>query len=193
MTKILTNSERRRLYLELKEGDRKEIKDPNKKAQVLKYINSEIKRLTRLKINIASLNPRMKNYRMEQIPEFKHLIRIKKMIEGEPKTGRKKTEINPDLRLADVLIEGESVAEVKSHYNFRGHTSIYLGKFLRILAMMGYFKRKLTSKEYEAIGRNDFDDATYNDRNNYKPPALEDLYRYPEFRIIPRPKRAKML
>ena len=95
--------------------------------------------------------------------------------------------------MADVLIEGESVAEVKRYYYFRGHTNIYLGKFLRIPAMMGYFKRKLISKEYEAIGRNDFDNATFNDRNNYKPPALEDLYRYPEFRIIPRPKRATVL
>ena len=115
--------------------------------------------------------------------------RVIQILEDNMKPERKKIIPTLDLRLADVLIEGESVEEVKSYYNFRKHKNTYLAKFLRILQLMGYFNRKLTSQEFQAIGRNDFDDAIYNDRNDYKPPALKDLYKYPEFRDIPRPKK----
>lgn len=119
--------------------------------------------------------------------------RVIQILEDSMKPGRKKIIPTKDLRLADVLIEGESAEEVKSYYNFRKHKYIYLAKFLRILQLMGYFNRKLTSPEFQAIGRNDFDDATYNDRNDNKPPALKDLYKYSEFRDIPRPKKLKNL
>lgn len=98
-----------------------------------------------------------------------------------------------ELRLEDVLIEGISAEEVLSYYDFSRHKYAYLAKFLRILQLMGYFKRKLTSKDFQAIGRNDFDDATYKDNKNNKPPALKDLDKYPEFRDIPRPGRIRNL
>jgi hypothetical protein len=94
--------------------------------------------------------------------------------------------------LADVLIEGETTERVKSYYNFRKHNYTYLAKFLRVLQLMGYFIRKLSSPELQAIGRNDFNDATYNDRNDNKPPALQDLEKYPEFRDIPWPGKLKI-
>ena len=119
--------------------------------------------------------------------------RVIQILEETMKPGRKKIIPTQDLRLADVLIEGESVEEVKSHYNFQKHKYTYLARFLRILQLMGYFNRKLTSLEFQAIGRNDFDDATYNDRNDYKPPALKDLHKYPEFRNIPRPIKLRDL
>jgi hypothetical protein len=125
---------------------------------------------------------------------IEQMFQLKNSKMPEPKKPRrKKPEVNLDLRLADVLIEGESASEVKSWYNFRRHKKIYLGKFLRILQNMGYFNRKLASKEFTIIGRNDFDDATYKDRNDYKPPALKDLWNYPEFKTIPRPKRKMTL
>jgi hypothetical protein len=96
--------------------------------------------------------------------------KVIQMLEETMKPERKRIIPTIDLRLADVLIEGES-------------------KFLRVLQLMGYFNRKLTSQDFQAIGRNDFDFVTYNDRNDYKPPALKDLYKYPEFRDIPRPKK----
>jgi hypothetical protein len=115
--------------------------------------------------------------------------RVIQIIEENLKPRHIKIIPTQDLRLADVLIEGESVDEVKSYYNFRKHRYSYLAKFLRILQLMGYFKRKLTSRDFQAIGRNDFDDATYNDNKDNKPPALTDLHKYPEFRDIPRPKK----
>jgi hypothetical protein len=111
------------------------------------------------------------------------------MLEEAIKPERRRIIPAVELRLADVLIEGESVEEVKGYYNFEKHKNTYLAKFLRILQLMGYFNRKLTSQDFQAIGRNDFDFAAYNDRNDYKPPALKDLYKYPEFRNIPRPKK----
>lgn len=115
--------------------------------------------------------------------------RVIQILEDSKKPGRKKVIPTQELRLADVLIEDESTGEIKSHYNFRIHKYTYLAKFLRILQLMGYFKRKLSSPEFQAIGRNDFDDPSFNDRNDYKPPALKDLNKYPEFRDIPRPKK----
>jgi hypothetical protein len=115
------------------------------------------------------------------------------ILEDNMKPGPKRQILTLDLKLADVLIEGESAEKVKSYYNFQKHKYTYLAKFLRILQLMGYFNRKLTSPEFQAIGRNDFDDATYNDRNDYKPPALKELHKYPEFRDIPRPKKLKAL
>ncbi len=114
--------------------------------------------------------------------------RVIQLLEDNKKPGRKKVIPTRDLRLADVLIEGETVEDVRSHYDFRKHNYTYLAKYLRILQLMGYFRRKLSSPELQAIGRNDFGDATFNDRNDYKPPSLNDLYKYPEFRNIPRPK-----
>jgi hypothetical protein len=119
--------------------------------------------------------------------------RVVQILEDSTKPARKKPILKQDLRLADVLIEGESVEEVKSHYNFQKHNNTYLAKFLRILQLMGYFTRKLSSPEFQSIGRNDFDDATYNDRNEHKPPALNDLWRFSEFRDIPRPKNLRSL
>jgi hypothetical protein len=119
--------------------------------------------------------------------------RVIQILEDNMKPGRKKVIFTQDLRLADVLIKGESAEEVKGYYNFRKHNYTYLAKFLRILQLMGYFTRKLSSPEYQSIGRNDFDDATFNDRNDYKPPALEELYKYPDFRDIPRPKKLRNL
>lgn len=107
----------------------------------------------------------------------------------EKKDRRRKTEFGKNLRLADVLIEGESAEEVKSYYNFKKHKKIYLGRFLRILQSMGYFTHALKSQHFQAIGRNDFDDPTYQDRNEYKAPEINDLYRYPEFKNIPSPKK----
>jgi hypothetical protein len=115
--------------------------------------------------------------------------RVIQILEDNMRPERKKLIPTLDLRLADVLIEGESVEAVKSYYNFLKHKNTYLAKFLRILQLMGYFNRKLTSQEFQALGRNDFDAAIYIDRNDYKPPALKDLYKYPEFRDIPRPKK----
>jgi hypothetical protein len=118
--------------------------------------------------------------------------RVVQILEDSMKPVRKKAIPIHDLRLADILIEGESAEDVKSYYNFRKHNNTYLAKFLRILQLMGYFNRKLTSMEFQSIGRNDFDDATYNDRTDHKPPLLDDLWRFPEFRDIPRPKKLKM-
>ena len=115
--------------------------------------------------------------------------RVIQILEDAMKPERKKIIPTLDLRLADVLIESESVEEVKSYYNLRKHYNTYLAKFLRILQLMGYFNRKLTSQEFQAIGRNDFGFVTFNDRNDYKPPALQDLHKYPEFRDIPRPRK----
>jgi hypothetical protein len=119
--------------------------------------------------------------------------RVIQILEENLKPGRKKIILTQDLRLADVLIEGESVEEVKNYYNFRKHNYTYLAKFLRILQLLGYFKRKLTSPEFQSIGRNDFDDSTFNDRNDYKPPAQEELNKFPEYRNIPRPKKFRNL
>ena len=115
--------------------------------------------------------------------------RVVQILEDSLKPVRKKAIPVQDLRLADVLIEGESVEEVKSYYDFRKHNNSYLAKFLRILQFMGYFNRKLTSMEYQSIGRNDFNAPAYNDRSDRKPPSLDDLWRFPEFRDIPRPKK----
>jgi hypothetical protein len=115
--------------------------------------------------------------------------RVIHILEDNRKPGRKRPIPTSDLRLADVLIEGESTENVKNHYNFKRHNYTYLAKFLRILQLMGYFNRKLSSPEFQAIGRNDFGDVTYNDRNDYKPPALKDLHNYPEFRDIPWPRK----
>jgi hypothetical protein len=117
--------------------------------------------------------------------------RVMQILEDNMKPGPIRQILTLDLRLADVLIEGESAEEVKSYYNFQKHKYTYLAKFLRILQLMGYFNRKLSSPEFQAIGRNDFNDATYNDRNDYKPPALKELHKYPEFRDIPWPKKLK--
>jgi hypothetical protein len=113
--------------------------------------------------------------------------KVIQILEENTKPGRQKIIPTRDLRLNDVLIDGESAEEVKSYYNFEKHSYTYLAKFLRILQSLGYFKRKLTSPEFQSIGRNDFGDATFNDRNDYKPPALKDLHKYPEFRDIPGP------
>ena len=113
--------------------------------------------------------------------------RVIVILEDLLKPGRKKIIPTSELRLADVLIKGESVEEVKSHYNFQKHNNTSLAKFLRVLQLLGYFTRKLSSPEFQAIGRNDFNDAAYNDRNDNKPPALQDLNKYPEFRDIPWP------
>ena len=48
----------------------------------------------------------MKDYKQEKIPEYNHPIKVKKMIEDEPKPGFNKTEVNMDLRLADVNVGG---------------------------------------------------------------------------------------
>ena len=122
---------------------------------------------------------------------FSTSTKVIQILEENMKQGRKKLMPTQDLRLADVLIEGESAEEVRSFYNFQKHKFTYLSKFLRILQAMGYFKRRLTSPEFQAIGRNDFDDPTFNDRNDYKPPPLKDLDDYPEFRNIPRPKKTR--
>lgn len=119
--------------------------------------------------------------------------KVIQILEENMKPGRRKIIPTLDLRLADVLIEGESAEEVKGYYNFRKHKYTYLAKYLRILQLMGYFNRKLSSPEFQAIGRNDFDDVTFNDRNDYKPPPLKDLHKYPEFRDIPWPKKLKSL
>jgi hypothetical protein len=118
--------------------------------------------------------------------------RVIQILEDNMKPVRPKIIPTPDLRLADVLIEGESAEEVKSYYNFRKHKYSYLAKFLRILQLMGYFNRKLSSPEFQAIGRNDFRDPTFNDRNDYKPPQLNELHNYPDFRNIPPPKKQRM-
>jgi hypothetical protein len=118
--------------------------------------------------------------------------KVIQILEDNNKPGRKKVIPIKDLRLADVLTEGVSAEEVKRYYNFRNHKYTYLAKYLRILQLMGYFKRKLSSPEFQAIGRNDFDDASYNDRNDYKPPPLNELHNYPEFRDIPRPKKKSL-
>jgi hypothetical protein len=117
--------------------------------------------------------------------------RVIQILEENLKPGHKKIIPTQDLRLGDVLIDGESAEEIRSYYNYEKHRYAYLSKFLRILQMMGYFKRRLTSPEFQAIGRNDFDDVTFNDRNDNKPPALMDLHLYPEFRDIPRPKKLR--
>jgi hypothetical protein len=113
--------------------------------------------------------------------------RVIVILEDLLKPGRKKLIPTSELRLDDVLIEGESADDIRSYYNFRNHNFTYLGKFLRVLQLMGYFTRKLSSPELQAIGRNDFNDPAFNDRNDNKPPALEDLEQYPEFRDIPWP------
>jgi hypothetical protein len=115
--------------------------------------------------------------------------RVIQILEDNMKPRLKKIIPTRDLRLADVLIEDESVEEIKSYYNFRKHNFTYLAKFLRVLQSMGYFNRKLSSPELQAIGRNDFNDPAYNDKNDNKPPAIKDLYKYPEFRDIPLPKK----
>jgi hypothetical protein len=117
--------------------------------------------------------------------------RVIVILEELLKPGRKKIIPTTELRLTDVLVKGETVEEVKSYYNFRKHNNTALAKFLRVLQLMGYFTRKLSSPELQAIGRNDFNDAAYNDRNDNKPPALQDLDKYPEFRDIPWPGRKK--
>jgi hypothetical protein len=137
-------------------------------------------------------DPEKIEYRMRLLYWIGASNKVIKIIKEYKKQGRKKTEIKPTLKLSDVLIEGESAAEIKNYYDTRKHTNIYLGKFLRILALKGYFNTKLYSKDYQAIGRNDFY-STYNDRNEYKAPALKDLYKYPKFRDIPLPKRARTL
>ncbi len=113
--------------------------------------------------------------------------RVIVILEDLVKPGRKKIIPTSELRLADVLIKGESDELVKSYYNFGKHNNTSLGKFLRVLQLKGYFTRKLSSPELQAIGRNDFNDAAYNDRNDNKPPPLQDLDKYPEFRDIPWP------
>jgi len=118
--------------------------------------------------------------------------RVVQILEDSMKPVRKKAIPRLDLRLADILIEGESAEDVKSHYNFQKHNNTYLARFLRILQFMGYYNRKLTSMEFQSIGRNDFDDPTYNDRSDRKPPSLDDLWRFPEFRDIPLPKKLKI-
>jgi hypothetical protein len=117
--------------------------------------------------------------------------RVIEILEDILKPGRQKIIPTNEFRLADVLTDGETPEDVKSYYNFRKHNYTYLGKFLRVLQLKGYFTRKLSSPEFQAIGRNDFNDATYNDRNDNKPPALQDLDKYPEFRDIPLPKKLK--
>ncbi len=120
---------------------------------------------------------------------FSSSRRVIQIIEENMKPGRQKIILTHDLRLADVLIEGESAEKVKSYYNFQQHNYTYLTKFLRILQLLGYFKRKLSSPEIQAIGRNDFDDVTFKVRNDYKPPPLDELDKFPLFRDIPRPKK----
>jgi hypothetical protein len=48
----------------------------------------------------------VKDYKQEKIPEYNHPIKVKQMIEDEPKPGLNKTEVNMDLRLADVNVSG---------------------------------------------------------------------------------------
>ncbi len=119
--------------------------------------------------------------------------RVIQIIEDNMKPGRKKLVLTQDLTLEDVLIDGESGEIVRSYYNFQMHSNTYLSKFLRILQQMGYFRRKLSGPEFQAIGRNDFNAPVYRDRNGYKPPPLDELYKYPLFRNIPRPERSKKL
>jgi hypothetical protein len=116
--------------------------------------------------------------------------KVIQILEENMKPGRQKIIPTQDLRLGDVLIKSESAEQVKSYYKFEKHSYTYLAKFLRILQSMGYFKRKLTSPEFQSIGRNDFDDVTFNDRNDYKPPELKDLHKYPDFRDIPEPGKS---
>jgi hypothetical protein len=72
----------RKLYQELKEGARVKL-GANKKVLVLKYIDAELKRLSELHENIVSHNPQMKDYRIENIPEYNHLIRVKQFIKPD--------------------------------------------------------------------------------------------------------------
>ncbi len=95
--------------------------------------------------------------------------RVMQIIEDNIKPGDKKIIPAGDLRLEDVLIGSKSVEEVKSYYNFRRHKYSYLSKFLRILQSMGYFKRRLSSPEFQAIGRNDFDDPSISHRHILPP------------------------
>jgi len=72
------------MYLDLKNGSLIEI-GVNDTAKVLKYITEELKRLTELHLNIIAHNPQMKDYPIEKIDEYKHLIRVKNMLEPDIK------------------------------------------------------------------------------------------------------------
>jgi len=175
----MTISERKQAYLDLKAGIPVKLSIENR-IRLLKWIDSEIQRLIFLHASIVGNNPQMKDYQIEQIDEYPHLIRVKQMI--EVKLGRKPTKINPQLNLSDILIEGIDIDKVKKYYKNPDENKEYLGMFLRVLKMKGYFK-KVTYKQLEIIGRNEFL-PDYIDSRNYKPPTN---LKTSDFKHIPEP------
>lgn len=164
-------------YLDLRNGIPVKL-SIERRARFLLWINSEIDRLAELHINTKAHNPQMKDYRIEQFDDYPHYIRVKQMI--EVKAGRKATKINPQLNLSDILIEGIDINKVRKYYKNPDENREYLGMFLRVLKIKGYFK-KVTYKQLETIGRNEFLSG-YIDSRNYKPP--ENLKKS-DFKHIP--------
>ena len=71
------------------------------------------------------------------------------MIEGEK--GRKKTVINPDLKLSDILLKGIPIDVIKNRC--KGKKLNYVGLYLYKMNEKDYFIRKLSAKEFDIIGK----------------------------------------
>jgi hypothetical protein len=80
----------------------------------------------------------------------------------------KKTELNPDLKLADVLMEGVEVDKIKMLYNNPKNNREYIGRFLLVLVKLEFI-RTISLKELEIIARNEFL-SIYKHSRNYNPP-----------------------
>jgi len=116
--------------------------------------------------------------------QYFYILKCKEYI--KIKTSKKQPrKINPDLKLADVLLDGIPVAEVKKLFKYHRCTNYYIGKFLRYLIDLGYFKRSIHELEIEILGRNEFK-PSYKDRRGYNVKNLNvNDFR---FRDIPDPK-----
>lgn len=95
-----------------------------------------------------------------------------------------------ELRLSDVLVDKTSPEEVKKLYkkflDGEKPTSAEIAKFLRHLSEKGYFK-KMTDRDYEAVGSNDFKLGFKIYRTTpYMPPKEGDeAWNHPPYTNIP--------
>ena len=106
------------------------------------------------------------------ILEYKEYIPSKKQ--------REKTEINPNLKIDDVLIEELSADYVKSLY--KGKSYKELSMFLIYINDLKYFKITLHEPALNIIGKNSFDPG-FNFRRENKPP--DNPQDYPLLKYIP--------
>jgi hypothetical protein len=135
------------------------------------------------KVIEANLNDRPEDEVWREVKWFLQkyflILEYKKYI--EIKTSKKQPrEINPDLKLADVLIEGLSADYVKSLY--KGNTYKELSMVLIYLNNLKYFKKALKEPALNMIGKNSFD-PDFNFRRENKPPA--NPQDYPLLKHIP--------